>query len=214
MKVAVFSESEADEAAVRILADGILGIATEVPLGQPIRVRSRGWPAVVNLLPAVLKHLRYASDAAGLIVIADSDLTPVHVPAHEEPSGIEANCRLCQIRSVISDVKQSLRAIAGRPSIKTAIGLAVPQLEAWFRVGVDPHVSEASWITSLRDRVHIFNHRVLKQTVYGTDRPSIELETRRAREETQRIVRDGHLSLLEQSFPGGFGALAKDLRAW
>jgi hypothetical protein len=40
------------------------------------------------------------------------------------------------------------------------------------------------------------------------------LETRRAREETQRIVRDGHLSLLEQSFPGGFGALAKDLRAW
>ena len=54
----------------------------------------------------------------------------------------------------------------------------------------------------------------LKEQVYGTDEPLLEMETSRAKQEAERIVRDEKLTLLEQLFPGGFGALAGDVRNW
>jgi len=52
----------------------------------------------------------------------------------------------------------------------------------------------------------------LKWRVYGTDRPSLPLETKRALEEVQRHRSD--VRRLETDFPAGFGLLAEDLRSW
>jgi len=35
-----------------------------------------------------------------------------------------------------------------------------------------------------------------------------------AKEEAERIIREGKLALLEQLFPGGFGTLAAEVRSW
>ena len=64
MKVAILSESAADEAAIRHFVEGLLGARTEVPGNLPIR--SRGWPAVRDNLATVLRHLHYRSDCEAL----------------------------------------------------------------------------------------------------------------------------------------------------
>jgi hypothetical protein len=71
MKVVVLSESSADEAAIRVLVNGILGRETEDVPSLPLR--SRGWPSVIKVLPTVIKFLYYRTDAEALVVIADSD---------------------------------------------------------------------------------------------------------------------------------------------
>ncbi|MGH9840918.1 MAG: hypothetical protein ACREEM_19255 [Blastocatellia bacterium] len=76
MKVAVFSESPADDAAVRILVDAILGHQTEV-IDLP-RLRVRGWPSLRNSLRAILIELHYQTDTDGIVVVADSDDSPQH----------------------------------------------------------------------------------------------------------------------------------------
>jgi hypothetical protein len=55
MKVAVLSESPADEAAIRIMVDRLLGQETH-PVALP-PLRSRGWPSVREILPSVYKAL-------------------------------------------------------------------------------------------------------------------------------------------------------------
>ena len=72
MKVAILSESSADDAALRILVDGVLGVRTE-EIDLSGTLRSRGWPAVRTVLPVVLKYLQYRTDADGLVVVADSN---------------------------------------------------------------------------------------------------------------------------------------------
>jgi hypothetical protein len=127
MKVAVLSESEADEAAIRILVDGVLGISTE-PISGP-SLRSRGWPSVDQVLPSVLKHLHYRTDADGFVVVVDSDDSPVHDASHDESGASAEGCRLCLIRAHLGQVQKELRAL-GRPVLKTAVGLACPCIEA------------------------------------------------------------------------------------
>jgi hypothetical protein len=214
MKVAILSESAADEAAIRILADGVLGTRTEAPLGPAFRMRGRGWPTVLMVIPAVVKHLHYASDADGLIVVVDSDLSPIHAQSHEEPERADVSCRLCQVAEAVALTKSHLRPVPGRAQFRIAAGLAVPQIEAWYLVGIDPHVNEAAWTSSQQFGTFIFRRETLKRKAYGSDRPSLEMETEMARQHAERIVRDGNLPLLEQLFPGGFGALASDLRTW
>lgn len=86
MKVAVLSESPADEAAIRILVEGILGRQTQSPALSSFRTRAPGISGVFRAFPAVLKELYYnQQDAEGLIVVVDSDHTPVHSPEHEQP---------------------------------------------------------------------------------------------------------------------------------
>ena len=90
--------------------------------------------------------------------------------------------------------------------------MAVPSLEAWFRCGVDSQVSEAAWIVALRSGKYPYDVKRLKQAVYGTDRPSIQLETQKMVEHAQRLV--SILDQLEKWFPNGFGALANAVRSW
>jgi len=179
MKVAVLSESSADEAAIRVFLEALRGERIEPPSSMP-PIRSRGWPAPLITLPSVLRHLHYHSDAEALVVVVDSELSP------RETYG----------------------------PLKIALGLAVPQIEAWYLVARDRHVNEAVWIRGLSSGEFPYASSTLKQKVYGTDRPSLGLETELAREQAARIVRDGHLPRLEELFPGGFGALANDVRSW
>lgn len=209
MKVAVFSESEADEAAVRILVNALLGGSTEPADLSP---RSRGWPSVVQLLPAVIKKCHYHSDTEALVVVVDSDDSVVHDEGHESPSEASEECRLCLLRQVVAEVTGQLRPVATKTPLKVALGLAVPAIEAWYRCGVDPHVSETTWANAQKEGLFPYSRPGLKRDVYGTDRPSLAFETRRATEEALRLA--DSLEVLIRLFPNGFGRLAKEVVSW
>lgn len=209
MKVAVFSESPADDAAVRILVDAILGQQTEV-IDLP-RLQVRGWPSLRNSLRSILIELHYQTDTDGIVVVADSDDSPQHKVEHEQPSGIDSKCRLCFLRDLIEQTQTELKPRQGRGPIKTAVGIAVPAIEAWYLCGKDPNATEAAWFQSGLAR-HGRNYRnQLKRKVYGTDRLSRALHEQ-AEKEAQRLV--GEIDQLERLFPAGFGALVRVLKSW
>jgi hypothetical protein len=210
MKIAVLSESPADDVAIRILVEGLLDSPTEAVPSFP-RSRDYGWPAVLRIAKNVVNHVYYRTDADGLVISVDSDDSPVHRESADRKV-CDAKCRICQLRSVVANVVQELRAIPGRTMIRTAIGIAVPSLEAWYRCGIDPHVSEATWIHALRDQSFPYDRIRLKLAVYGNDRPSLVLATSRATEIARQLV--PRLNELEGLFPNGFGALARDVRGW
>jgi hypothetical protein len=205
MKLAVLSESSADEAAVRMLVEALLAAKTELPSSMP-PIRTRGWHAVRGVLPTVLKALHYHSDADALAVVVDSDRSPIHQLDHKLEDPTARKCRLCQLQTIVNDVLGTLRPRQGRTSLKVALGLAVPSIEAWYLAGLDPHVTESTSPP--------FTTNSLKVKVYGTDRPSLALETQRAVEAIQRLTEAGELERLENRFPAGFGALARDVRNW
>ena len=208
MKVAVLSESSADEAAIRILIEGILSSKTEDV--SPPTLRSRGWPAVIKILPNVIKFLHYSTNAEALAVVVDSDDSPIHQSTHDQAGGEDAQCRLCQLRKVINSEKGLLRATPGRGLIKTAIGLAVPAIEAWYLSG--SKVNEATWARKQRSERISYTRRSLKRSVYGTERPTIVIEERYAIEAASRLVND--LPGVEKLFPNGFGYFAREVRSW
>jgi|SRR2546421_12764883 len=208
MKVAVLSESSADEAAIRILVNGILGRDTEATSDLPLR--SRGWPSVIRVFPTVLKYLHYRTDADALVVVVDSDDSPIHEPSHET-GGANVDCRLCQLRSVATSEIKKLRP-TGRDLLKIALGLAVPAIEAWYQCGLDPHVNEATWSRRLQSEPITYTRRTLKQAVYGTERPTIGIEEACAIKAATRLAND--FSLIEQLFPNGFVPLARAIKGW
>ncbi|HEV7844099.1 MAG TPA: hypothetical protein VGO69_10415, partial [Pyrinomonadaceae bacterium] len=210
MRVAILSESSADEAAIRILLEGILGRQTQEIKSLPLR--SRGWPSVIRVLPTVLKFLHYRTDAEALVVIADSDDSSIHQGTHDEADGADSQCRLCQLRGVVSVETARLRPVAGRNQIKTAIGLAVPAIEAWYLCGLDPHINEVAWTRTLQSERITYTRRTLKKAVYGTERPTIGIEIDHATKAATRLAND--LLLLEQLFPNGFRAFVRDVHNW
>lgn len=213
MKAVVLSESAADEAALRILAEAVLGRPVE--WGEPRRRRHRGLEATLAVLPAVLKELHYRRSADHLIVVVDSNKSPLHagdlakecMHADTTPA-----CRLCELRRTVRDTMARVMPMASRLPVRAAVGIAVPALEAWYLCGKDPHATEAEWERGMRNGAPPFTKAALKTRVYGTDRPSLELEVRRGEEEMRRVVKD--LDLIERSFPTGFGAFRADLRGW
>ncbi len=208
MKLAILGESAADEAALEILVSKILNRPVE--LVQP-SLRARGWPYVRDILPSVIKHLHYQTEAEGLIVVVDSNDSTIHDPSHDS-EGHVPTCRLCELRRVVKHTLQHLRSVEGRAIPRVAIGLAVPCIEAWYRCGKDPQVTEAVWIQARKEGRFPYTCNGLKKAVYGTDRPSLTLETQRAHEEALRL--SNNLDLLEQNFPNGFGALIRELHSW
>ncbi len=206
MKVAVLSESSADETAVRILAQAVVSVAIEPVDILPLR--TRGWPSVLQVLPVVIKQLHYHTFADGLIVVVDSNSSTVHNAAHESPGSSDPQCRFCQLRATASNTLQHLRPISGRSTLRCAVGTAVPAIEAWYLSGVNHQASEAGFLSGG------FGHdrSELKRLVYGTARPPLSLEIGRATAEAQRVA--GTIENLETSFPGGFGRLAVVLRGW
>ncbi len=209
MKVVVLSESSADEAAIRILVNGILGRETQDVPSLPLR--SRGWPYVIRILPTVIKFLHYRTDTEALVVVADSDDSPLHQDSHGGAANEEPGCRLCQLRSVFKGTQ--LSAVPGRSGLKSAVGLAVPAIEAWYMCGVDPHVNEATWARRLGQGERItYTRNALKRSAYGTERPTLEIMTRYAVAAATRLV--DNLSEIERLFPSGFGPFVTDVRNW
>lgn len=212
MKLAVLSESSPDEAALRILGQGILNTAVEPSDGPPIR--TRGWPSVRAVLPAVIKHLYYQTGADGLIIVVDSDGPLIHQAGHRSAAPCREGCRLCELRALVQRTAQSLTPRVTQPQLKLAVGLAVPAIEAWYRVGRDARINEAAWIQGHQSTPPRppYSKLSLKQDVYGTDRPGLVLEMRHAVEEAHRLT--NHIPELIASFPGGFRPLVEDLQGW
>ena len=211
MKVAVLSESPADVAAIHILIDGLLRRLTQ-PIEPPQQSRTRGWSDVLQVLPAVLKHLHYRTDTHAFAVVVDADASPLHQPTHEAPGRDVEKCRLCQLRRVVAQTQQQLRPVSGRVPVQVAMGTAVPSIEAWYRCGLEPHINAIMCLQNPQIGSDFHTRNQLKRYVYDTERPSLTLETQRAVEAAQRLVQS--LSILESLFPNGFGALARDVRSW
>ena len=211
MNVAVLSESPADEAAIRILIEGILGGETQAA-PQPASLRGRGVDSVFSLLPAIVKHLHYRTQADALVVVVDSNHTPVQERPSDRSLPQAKRSRLARLKETVDEVRPELRAMPGREPLKFAVGLAVPAIEAWYLCGLQTGVSEGAWQRGLRDSRDPYNRGELKRHVYGTDRPSLDPETRRAAEEAHRLA--SCLDVLEDKFPIGFGSLAADVRSW
>ncbi len=207
MKVALLSESPADETALRVLVTAVL---KDAPRFIGPGFRARGWPNVAQLMPAVLRHLHFNTDTDLLVVVVDSDDSVVHAPAHDAPGYFHPQCRICQLRAVHRQTTKKLPRAHGRDRVIRAVGVAVPAVEAWYLCGRDATVSEAAWVEGQGKGRLPYSRAELKWRVYGTDRPSLPHETVCAVREAERQRHDTRR--LEHDFPG-FAALANDLRA-
>jgi hypothetical protein len=92
------------------------------------------------------------------------------------------------------------------------LGVAVPTIEAWLLCGSDPHVTEAAWINGLRQGSMPYAKSELKQKLYGTSHPSLDLEIEMMSKAASRLAEN--LSSLESLFSQGFGALRDSLKHW
>lgn len=209
MKVAFLSESPADEAALRVLVEFVL--ERRVTVVAP-HLRARGWPSVEQVLPPIVRHLHFNTDADALVVVVDSDDTVVHNGEHEAPGYHNPMCRLCRLRTAFRRTQKNLPRARGRDRVLRGVGLAVPAVEAWYLCGRDATVTEEAWARGQEAGRAPYTRRELKARVYGTERPSLSWEIKRAVQEVNR--HRGDVRRLENDFPHGFGALARDLRGW
>lgn len=206
MKVALLSESPADETALRVLVSAVLAAP---PVFVAPGFRARGWPHVVQVMPAVLRHLHFNTDTDALVVVVDADDSVVHGQDHDRPGYFHPHCRMCHLRAVYRQTTKKLPPAHGRARVLRAVGVAVPAIEAWYLCGRDDAVTEAAWQAGRESGRAPYTRAELKVRVYGTDRPSLPFETGRALEEVARHRPDTRR--LEHEFPG-FAALARDLR--
>jgi hypothetical protein len=207
MKIALLSESPADEAALRVLVEAVLGAP---PKFVAPGFRARGWPNVAQLLPAVIRHLHFQTDTDLLVVVVDSDDSVVHTAAHDRPDYFHPQCRMCELRAVFRRTTKKLPPAHGRDRLLRVVGVAVPAIEAWYLCGRDSSVSELAWREGQERGRAPYSRAELKWRVYGTDRPTLPQEIRCALHEVERHRRDPRR--LENDFPG-FAALARDLKS-
>lgn len=209
MKIAYYCESRADQAAMAVFTEGILGQPPE-PINMDLEAHSV--PKFFSALDGVFRGVHYNSDAEGLVVVVDCDDTELHESSHDTPEGSAENCRLCQVRKIIAKARNQLKPRQGRAPLKVAIGLPVPAIEAWYLVGKDRQVGEAAWKVGLASGRRVFARPQLKILVYGTERPSLERETECAVQEARRII--SNLNAIETAFPTGFSLMAQEIRSW
>jgi hypothetical protein len=210
MKVAVVSESPHDEELLRVFARALLGREIEV---VQARARSGGVDAVFNALPAILRANYYHSDVAGLIVVVDSDTTDMHLPGHASTS-TETDCRYCRLQGIVAQTLGRLSPLQPPRSLETALGLAVPCVEAWLLSCEDHNIHETAWFNGVRAGKFPYSAIELKHRLYRDVRAPIAEKMARVRECMERITQGDGLSRLENKFPHGFGLLAQALRSW
>lgn len=213
MKIAIFSESPTDEAALKILVEGIIGEEVEeVP--YPNRLQSRG-SGVPRDVPAVLRGVYYNTEAEFLIIVRDSDDTPIHKKEHDEINNEEAvDCRYCELRKIIETILANLSVMPEKENFRVAFGVAVPAIEAWLLCGVNPHASEATYINKQREEgFSAYNDRkLLKAELYDSEITSSKTMIERSTQAAQRLA--DNIEQLENLFPEGFGNMAIEIRSW
>ena len=210
MKVAILSESPADEAAIRILVEGILGESIKV---FTLRARPGGWNSVVKAISPTLRYLHYRRTADALVVVIDSDNSQVHDDSHGELEDVPDDCRTCKLRSAIKNCRDELKPLPNFSPIPTAIAVPTPAIEAWYLFEEDSNCTEAGWKQRQQTNVTSAGEiRRLKKLAYGNDRPSVELEKSVAIERSHRLL--DRLVDLEGYFPNSFGSLAREIRKW
>jgi hypothetical protein len=132
MKLAILSESPADEAAIAVLVEAVIGHKfTRVQSS----LRARGWPSVAQVLPSIIRHLHFNTDADGLVVVVDSDDSVVHTAPHDAPEYYHPMCRMCQLRAIFRQTMKKLPPAHGRDRVLRGVGIAVPAVEAWYLCG-------------------------------------------------------------------------------
>jgi len=209
MKAAILSESEADDAVLRIIAERV--IEGEIEWYPPPH-RGRGQAGVRKSLPSVIRHLHYHTDVDLLIVVVDSDHTEPHDESHDKLKSGKNGCRLCILRQITRDVRRTLKHVPTRSPLCFAIGLASPCIEAWLLHGKSAEANEASWKQHLRQKESSSPWASkLKQEKYGTDKPTLPIATDLGSGNARRIAAD--LSELVSSFPGGLAPLIDGIRA-
>ncbi|MDX2188089.1 MAG: hypothetical protein SFV32_14240 [Opitutaceae bacterium] len=206
LHLAVLSESPADETALQIVVPGVLKTPVRF---IPLMLRARGWPSVLQILPAVARHLHFGTTADVLVVVVDSDDSVVHIETHERPGYFHPHCRLCQLRAAFRQATKRLPPANGRERTLRCIGVAVPAIEAWYLCGRDESVTEAAWVAGQESEELPYTRKQLKLRAYGTDRPTLAMEIEQAREAMARHAKDSRR--LENDFYG-FRLLANDLR--
>jgi hypothetical protein len=209
MKIGFYCESPADQAAMAVFTEGILG---EPPEPINMDLKAHGVSSVFRALDGVFRGVYYNSDAEGFVLVVDCDETEMHAPEHEKAGGAEERCRLCQARQIITQARKQLKSVPGRSPLNVAIGLTVPTIEAWYLTGKNREVGEAAWRVGLEAGKPPFTKAQLKELAYGTDRPSLERETEIAVKEARRIITD--MTAIVSAFPNGFGLMAKVIRSW
>lgn len=164
---------------------------------------------MLKLLPTIVKHLHYHTTVEALLVVIDSDDSMPH-GAHAVD--LPDDCRLCRVRSVLEAEMLKLTSVTGKPGLKTAVGLCVPAIEAWYLCGVDPAVTEAAWIVG-RNSGHLpYSRQELKRRAYGSTVPTLDIQTQRAISHAQRLAAD--LTLLHTWFPSGCGTMLNAVTSW
>ena len=213
MKIAIFSEFTTDENVLKILVEGIIGEEIEI-VPYPNKLQSRG-SGVPRDVPAVLSSVYYNTEAEFLIIVRDSDDTPIHKKDHDEPNNKEIEkCRFCELHKIVESALEHLTHKQGKENFKVAIGVAVPAIEAWLLCGVNPHASEATWINKQKEKgFNLYsNRKKLKAALYGSNISSDKTKVERGMESAKRLAQN--IEQLETFFPDGFGSLANEVRSW
>jgi len=114
MKIAIFGESSTDDAVIEILAQAIIGEEIEFISAPRLEIRDTKRGGSANMY----KHLRnffrywyYSTEAEYLIMIIDSDDTPIHQIEHEEEGKENEKCRLCALRQNIKKSNRRYRLL-------------------------------------------------------------------------------------------------------
>jgi hypothetical protein len=211
MKIAFFSESKTDEIVLKHLVEEIKKAEIE-KADLPTNLRFRSSSHLVKNLPVVIRSVHYNSDANFLVIASDSDDYPVHIAQHDINEN--AQCHLCRLRKIVKESLAEIQSFEGKEMLKIAIGVPVPAIEAWLLFGINPHVSENTWIRKQNGEKIVFDRKILKAQLYGVNHISEEKRTQISLKAIERLIESELFDDLEKAFPQGFGSVSNEVKSW
>lgn len=196
-----------DEAFVSALVVSLLGESSR-PDSHPYR-RS-GWTSLLRVIPAAVRSAHF-NGYDGLIVLADSDDSPVHADDCE-PGIFARKARIPLMQEQIDSTLRHLKPRQGAAGLSVVCGLAIPAIEAWCLCATDGDVTEAAGRREARRGAGASHRADLKRRLYGNERidgaAKALIVERHAADLAQRIDHAG------KCFPIGFGPLLATILKW